>query len=598
MKSAPKHVWNLKQLYESHTDPRIEKDMRTSERAYMAFEKKYKGTRVTKYLSNESALLEALNEYTGIFEHNPIAKPLVYFFLTLDLDSRDDNARAKFNVLMERCTQNEIKVAFFELSLGTLDEAKQAKFLASKKLAHYHYFLKNIFDRAKHDLSEAEEKIMSLKGLPAHERWVSMTEKILGKATVLFEGKNMPISEAMYRIADLPKKDRYELHDAVMAVLEKTDIVAESEINALVLNKKIDDELRGYKHPQDATIEGYQNDAKSIKVLVDTVTKHFHVSQRFYALKAKILGSKKLRYPDRNVGIGKGPLKKVTFAESVEILREVFGALDPQYRSILDSFLEDGQIDAHPKVGKSGGAYCAGNTHLPTFVLLNHTDTLEQVSTFAHEMGHAIHTELSKSQPVIYQGYSTSTAEVASTLFESFVFDALFEKLSDTEKVEALHRKISDDIQTIFRQIACFNFEEEMHNTIREKGALSASELRLLMNKHMSSYLGPTFDMKESDGNFFVSWSHIRRFFYVYSYAFGQLVSKALYVNYKKDKKYLEKIESFLKAGGSDSPENIFKSIGIDVTKPSFWKQGIESIERDIDVLEKLTGKLTKKGGR
>jgi len=228
----------------------------------------------------------------------------------------------------------------------------------------------------------------------------------------------------------------------------------------------------------------------------------------------------------------------------------------------------------------------------PTFVLLNYTNTFDQVMTFAHEMGHAIHTEFSKSQSAIYRDYTISTAEVASTLFESFVFDAVFETLSKEEKVIALHKKINDDINTIFRQIACFNFENELHETIRERGGMSKIEIRTLMNKHMSAYLGPSVLMREIDGNFFVSWSHIRRFFYVYSYAFGQLISKALYEKYKEDKTYLIKIKQFLEAGGSDSPENIFKAIGIDVSKPGFWEKGLESIERDIEKLEKLAKNL------
>jgi oligoendopeptidase F len=202
-------------------------------------------------------------------------------------------------------------------------------------------------------------------------------------------------------------------------------------------------------------------------------------------------------------------------------------------------------------------------------------------------MGHAIHHEFSKSQPVIYEGCSTSTAEVASTLFESFLFYSQFEKLSKEEKIVALHDKIQDDVQTIFRQIACFNFELEMHNTIREKGNMSKEELASVMNKHMKSYLGKV-ELTEKDGYFFVGWPHIRYFFYVYSYAFGQLASKALYKKYQEDKTYIEKIKKFLSAGGSMSPEDIFKSIGVDVTKPDFFTKGIESIEEDIKLLKIL----------
>jgi oligoendopeptidase F len=581
-----KTTWNLGLLYKNETDPQIEKDVRATESAYSKFEKTYKGK--TDYLKNETKLLKALQDFEVMIGGLELYKPVRYFSFIQCLNSKDDVARAKVTQLTERYTKNDQKIAFFELSLSKIPKDIQVKFLASKKLAHFHYFLKTIFARSKHNLSEAEEKIMSLKSIPAYNQWVESTEKVVNKATLEFKGKTMPLSEAIFKISDLPLPDRYELHDKVSVVLGTLTDTAESEINAVFINKKIDDELRGYTEAYDATVLGYQNDKKSVKTLVSTVTEANHIAHRFYTLKAKLLGLKKLRYADRAVGIAK-EVPKATFEEGVAILREVFGSLDSRYLAILNSFLEKGQIDVYPKVGKSGGAFCAPNQNAPTFVLLNHTDTMEQVSTFAHEMGHAIHTELSKSQPVFYQGYSMSTAEVASTLFESFVFEALLEKMSPEQKIAALHTKINDDIQTIFRQIACFNFELDLHSEIRKKGGLSTPEISALLVKNMSAYLGPAVEMKPEDGFQFVSWSHIRNFFYVYSYAFGQLISKALYVKYKEDKKFITKINQFLTAGGSDSPENIFKSIGIDVTKPDFWKKGLQSIEKDIDMLEKLT---------
>ncbi|MFA6158849.1 MAG: M3 family oligoendopeptidase [Candidatus Paceibacterota bacterium] len=583
-----KTTWNLGLLYRGHDDPRIEKDIRSGERAFAAFEKKYKGK--TDYLKNEARFLAALTEFEEMFRDLRLSGPVMYFHYVKDLDGSDVVAQARETQFSERYAKNDQRIAFFELSIAKIPVPLQRKFLASKKLAHFRYYLKTIFDRSKHNLSEAEEKIMRLKSIPAHDQWINATEKLLGKMTVDFKGKSIPLPEAGNMIGDLQLPDRRELHDSLMKTLGTIADVAEGELNAIATNKKINDELRGYKEAYDATILGYQNDRKSVLALVDVVTKNFHISHRFNRVKAQLLGLDRLSYADRNAGI-EPEVKEVSFDEAVEILRDVFGSIHPRYLSILDGYLERGQIDVYPKKGKKGGAYCSGSLNLPTFVMLNYTNTLDQVSTFAHEMGHAIHTELSESQSPFYQDYSTSTAEVASTLFESFVFDALFEKMSDKEKVAALHNKINDDVCTIFRQIACFNFEAEMHEIVREKGGISTDELRELMNKHMASYLGPVFGLKPEDGNYFVSWGHLRRFFYVYSYAFGQLVSKALYANYKKDKKYLDKINAFMTAGGSDSPENIFKSAGIDVTKPDFWKAGLASIEADIERLEKLSAK-------
>ncbi len=580
-----KTAWNLGLLYKGHDDPQIEKDIRSGERAFSSFEKKYKGK--TDYLKNESKLLAVLTEFEAMFGNLRFAGPLRYFHFTMDLDSTDSVARARSTQLSERYAKNDQRITFFELSLGKVPAPLQKKFLSSKRLSRFHYYLKTVFDRARHNLSESEERIMRLKGIPAHELWVDGTQKILGKATVDFKGKALPLAQVSNTISDLPLPDRYELHEAFMKTLGTFSDIAESELNAIVTDKKISDELRGYKEPYDATIMSYQNERKSVLALVDAVTKSFHISHRFYALKARLMGLDRLRYADRIAGI-ETEAKKVSFEDAVSVLRDIFAGVDPKYADMLDGYLEKGQIDVYPKKGKTSGAYCAATPNFPTFVLLNFTETMDQVSTFAHEMGHAIHTEFAKSQGPLYQDYSIATAEVASTLFESFAFDALFERMSDDEKIAALHNRINDDVSTIFRQIACFNFEADMHRFIRAKGGASIDELRELMNKHMSAYLGPIVDLRPEDANFLVTWSHLRNFFYVYSYAFGQLVSKALYANYKKDKKYLAKINAFMSAGGSDSPENIFKSVGINVTKPEFWKAGLASIEADIDRLEKL----------
>ncbi len=577
-----KTEWNLGLMYSSPKDPKIEKDVVAIEKAIAAFAKKY--AKNDKYLSDANSLLKALADYEALDEFQ---SPMFYLYLFLDINSGNKDAEAAKNRISQRLTAAGNQIVFFRIALGKITKEKQKAFLTDSRLAKYRYFLERIFISSKHNLTEAEEKIMSLKSLTSHELWVSGQQNVLGKQTIIFKGKEMPYSEASQKIKDLPLKDRHALHDIVSEKLKSISDFAESEINAIVIDKKVNDELRGYKKPYSATVMGYQNDEKEVESLVKTVTDHFSISHRFHKIKAEMLGLKKMLYSDRGAAVGSAK-KKIPFAEGLDIVRRSFAKANPEYEKILMSYLERGQIDVFPKKGKRSGAYCWGNINLPTYVLLNHTDNLNSVSTFAHEMGHAIHGEYSKTQPPIYQGHSIAVAEVASTLFENFAFDEVFETLNEKEKIIALHNKISDDIMTIFRQIAVFNFEVDLHTIIREKGSMSKEEMAALMNKHMKSYLGPLFDMKENDGYTFVSWPHIRYMFYVYSYAYGQIISKALYKKYKEDKSYLAKIEEFLKAGQSKSPEHIFKDIGINTADPAFFKAGLESINDDIARLEKL----------
>jgi len=171
------------------------------------------------------------------------------------------------------------------------------------------------------------------------------------------------------------------------------------------------------------------------------------------------------------------------------------------------------------------------------------------------------------------------------------VFDEVFKTLSSKEQIVALHDRINDEVQTTFRQIACFNFELDLHKRIRAEGQISSADIALLLTKNMKAYAGNSVTVSLDDGYFFVPWSHIRRFFYVYTYAYGQLISRALYETWKLDPRYGVKIKQFLSAGGSMSPEDIFKSIGIDTSKNSFFEAGLKGVQEDIKRLEKLTEK-------
>jgi len=584
---STKSEWNLSQLYKTPDDPQINIDISKAEKAYAFFAKKYKNK--NSYLNQENALHEALLDYKKLSDI-PVYKSLFYLSLLQDLDSKNQEVRAKINLLSQRLQKMDNLTTFFSLNISKIPKKNQKKFLSSKKLSEYRYMLEKMFESGRFTLTEKEENILSLKSITSSHMWVDALTKVLNKQTVLYKGKNLNLAKADSLIQEISsQKERIELHNKIMDRCITLGDLAESELNAIVTNKKINDELRGFKEPYDSTILSYENDKETILNLVKVVTENFHISKRFYKTKAKMLGVKKLYYADRAVSVGKTK-KIITFEESYKTLLNLFDSIDSDFAKILNSFVENGQIDAYPKEGKTSGAYCSHQHGLPSFVLLNHADNVDSMMTFAHEMGHAIHSEFSKTQSVFYEHYSMSTAEVASTLFEQFLFYSQFENLSKEEQIITLHDKIQDDVATIFRQIACFNFEFEMHNTIREKGSMTKEELSTLMNKHMKNYLGE-FHLTEKDGYIFVKWPHLRNFFYVYSYAFGQLASKALYQNYKKDKSYIVQIKKFLSLGGSMSPEDIFKSIGVDVKKPEFWMEGLRNIEQDIVTLEKLVKK-------
>jgi oligoendopeptidase F len=586
MKKYPA-AWNLSLLYKGDNDPQIEKDIAETEKAFAAFEKKYKGKDFT---SSAAKLKKALEEAEKLVNANKGIKAWRYFYFRRDMDSQDEAVQAKLARVASRMTEAGNKLTFFKLALGKIPPTLQKKHLKDPVLAGHRYELELVFKAAKHDLSEGEEQLAALLAQPGVTAWTNGRSKLLTAQTIRFKGKDLPMEEALKMILEVKAPERKKLQEEINKVLKSVSHYAEGELNAVYTFKKIMDERRGYAKPYSETVMNYQNDDQMVEDLIGLIAKNFRIGHRFYKLQAKLQGKKVIGYQDRSVRWGKIK-RKFDFEAAANLVRESFAAYGQKYADILDSFLKNGQFDVYPRRGKKGGAYCASTPDLPTYILLNHTENLDSVSTLAHEMGHAIHGELSKKQPYRYREYTISVAEVASTFFEQVMQDKLEQELSQSDYASFLHNKVMDDLNTIFAQAAFFNAELEMHERVRKEGTLPAAEFARVMAKHLQAYLGSGVKVTEDDGYFFVRLSHLRYFFYVYSYAFGQIVSKALFQKWKEDKGYAKKIEQFLSAGGSMSPKDIFKSIGIDTSDPTFFETGLKAIEKDIAKLEKLTKK-------
>jgi oligoendopeptidase F len=576
--------WDLKGLYyKSGRDPRIEADLKATETAYRAFAKKWSGDTFEKV----SDLKQALAEYESLAGMPEIARPGRYFSFRKCLDVNDNEADRALALMSKRLRKASDQLLFFTLKLGKLPETLQKEYLQAKDLAHFRYYLERIFSGAKHDLTEAEEKIVRLKSRQSSGMWFDAVEKIISNRKVRFKDKELHLPEAIETIDLLPVKDRIKLWDLIIAEMKQIGEMAEHEMNAIVSDARGEDEIRGFKKPYSATALSYEHDEKSIENLVKAVsTKGFKLSQKFYKLKAKYHGVKELHYTEKYRSIG--PELSISFEEAMEACRDVFYGLKTEYGEIFDRMLQNGQIDVFPRKGKRGGAFMSEEVGHPTHVFLNHVPNFKSLETLAHEMGHAIHAHRSAVNSPFYQGFSIVTAETASTLFENLVFDAVYNQASEKDKATLLHDRITRDISTIERQIAFFNAELEMHDTIHAHGSMQNHEFAACMEKHLKSYLGPSVRVAKEDGYSYVYVSHLRYGFYVYSYAFGLLMSTLMSQKYKEDKSYIEKIDKFLSAGSSDTVVDIFKSIGIDTTKEDTFLKALDNHAADIKQFEKI----------
>ncbi len=577
--------WDLKKhFYTSENDPQIEKDMVRTESVYRRFARTYKNYNFTQ---NAQTLLKALTDYEALVSLSYARKPVRYFDFRHTLNAKDSVAEKRSNLLENRLTKVANEVLFFDIALGKISKEKQREYLSDPKFSHFKYFLSRVFLSAVHTLTEPEERILNLKSGFSSGMWIAGTEKIISNREIFYEGQSIALPEAIEMIGAVNPEKKQGLWDIATTEFEQIAEVAENEFNAIINNKKISDELRHYKKPYSQTIQSYENDEKSVETLIEAMsTKGFDLSKRFYTLKAKLQGKTQIAYVNKYDSLGIP--KHLPFTDAVDICREAFYGVRATYGEFFDKMLTEGTIDVYPKKGKRGGAFMASDVGLPSFVFLNHTNDVNSLYTLAHEMGHALHTSRSKTQSPLYESYSITTAETASTLFETIVTDALIQNADLSDQKILLHDKISRDITTVQRQIAFFNFELELHTHIRTQGAATKNELTAMMVKHLKSYLGKSITVTERDGLSFVYISHFRYFFYVYTYAYGHLMSSLMARNLLHDKSYAQKIDTFLSLGGSDTVENIFSAIGIQTRKVETFIEGLSLLEADIKKLEKM----------
>ncbi len=588
---AIKTEWDLKKhYYQSETDPQIEADIKAIEAAYTAFAKKFAGKDFTSTPEKLAAALKAEDALMAI----PASKPILYFWYRQTLDASDQKAEQQINLISDRLTKIGNQTIFFSLAIGKIPKATQKLYLKDPTLEPYRYLLTQIFETAKHNLTEAEEKIMSLKSTPARSLWVNGTDKILNKRSITYKKKSMPLNEAIEKVSAIDVAERPKLWAVVRDELKSLSEIAENEMNAIVIDKKINDELRGYTKPYQATVQSYENDLTAVEALVESIsTKGFALSRKFYELKAKAHGVSSLPYASKYDPLGAEI--HIPYAEATDICRDVFYGVKNEYGEFFDEMLKGGNIDVYPRKNRSGGAFMSSDTNIPIFVFLNQVDTFKSLETLAHEMGHALHSHRSKAaQPARYQDYSTTTAETASTLFENLVFDSVYRQSDDATRFTLMHDRLTRDISTIQRQIAFFNFEREMHMLIRTQGAASKEELAALLVKQLKAHLGKGIDVADDDGYSFVYIGHFRAMFYVYSYAYGLLMSSLMSQNYIADNSYATQIDKFLTSGGNNTVENIFKSIGIDAHKLETFETSLASLEKNVNEF----GRLLKKKGK
>lgn len=592
------YQWDLAPLLSGDDDPAAEADQAAVKAAAQAFAGKWRHR--DDYLRDVSELRSALDDYEAWQRGGGAdGRAGVYFWLREQQNQANPIVQAKLQRLIDVRNTAWHQVRFFELKLGKITPEQQARFLDAPELAGYHHFLERLFVTARHQLSEAEERILDLKADTSYDKWVKLTSKAVSaqqRIVTLPDGTQAPqtLESLLTLISDPQPAVRHEAAAALNDIFAEMRDYGESELNAILADKKVNDELRGFTRPDASRHLSDDIDSEIVDALLGAVTARNGLAHRFYRLKADLFGLPQLRYHERNLEYGRLD-QEYTWDEAVRLVDGVYSELNPKFGEIFRRFLQHHQIDVFPRSHKRGGAFCAHfSKEQPTYIMLNYTNKLKDVTTLAHELGHGLNDEFMKVQNALNFGTPLSTAEVSSQYLEDFVLDRLSAEADDELRLAINLSRLNDAVSSIFRQVACYRFEQSLHAAFRDRGYLTAGDIGELFQAAMAAYMGPAVEQSPGSQNWWIYWGHIRRYFYVYSYASGLLIAKCMQAATRRDRAFLAQVEAFLSAGRSASPRQVFATMGIDITDAAFWNQGLDEIDHLLTETEHLARRLGK----
>ncbi|MCY4527380.1 MAG: M3 family oligoendopeptidase [Anaerolineaceae bacterium] len=579
-------LWDLSIFYSGPEDPAIEADMAAIDADIGAFADDYRG-RVASL--DAAGLVAAMQRVEALLDRVYRLEMFAQMLYVTDTNN------PSFGALMQKLTEYAARVQqgllFFELEWTALDDDVATDLLAQPELARFRHYLEAERRYKPHLLSEPEEKLLVEKAVTGREAWNRFFNQLMGAARYELRGEELTQSQVLSKLFDTDRELRREAAAAVTAGLKQQAMQLTYVFNVLAADKASEDRQRGYGTWVSSRNLSNKVADEVVEALVQAVTANYDIVAAHYELKRRLLGYDELYDYDRNSPLPVAGSDRVYhWQEARDIVQKAYRSFSPRMADISQRFFDEGWIHAALAPGKMGGAFSAsGPVSAHPFIMMNYTGRERDVSTLAHELGHGVHQALAtETQGLLNAQTPLTTAEMASTFGEMLVFNDLMENEPDAEaRLAMLAGKIEDSFGTIFRQVAMNRFEHGYHNARREQGELNAAQLGEIWLQTQRDMFQGSVTMSEDYGHW---WSYVPHFLnvpgYVYAYAFGELLVLALFRLYQqRGADFVPDYLDVLAAGGSDWPHNILARLGVDLTDPEFWNEGL-AILRDMVRLE------------
>ncbi|MGH3104169.1 MAG: M3 family oligoendopeptidase, partial [Gaiellaceae bacterium] len=517
-----------------------------------------------------------------------------YAYLLFSTDTADPVRGALLQRIRELEAALETELLFFRLEWVVVSDDAAEALIGDPALGTYRHFLGSLRRYRPHLLSEAEERILTEKSVTGSTAWTRLYGELLTGLRVSLDGEEVPIEHALARLQAADREVRRDAADAITAGLAPGLRTRGFIFNALLLDKATEDRLRNYSHWLAARNLSNETPDDTVEALVGAVVDRYDIPQRYYRLKAKLLGIDRLADFDRMAPVS-ASATQTSWEDATGLIVDAYASFSPEAGRIVSDFFERRWVDAPVRPDKAIGAYCM--TRVPgvhPYVLMNYTGDRRSVLTLAHELGHGLHGVLADDLGVFNSNTPLTMAETASVFGEALTFRRLLEAEDDTaRRLDLLIGRLDDAVATVFRQIALNRFEDAVHTTRRSEGELSVDRFTELWADTQAAMLGDSVEITEG---YTTWWSYVPHFVvspgYVYAYAYGYLFSLAIFRRYEVEGDsivgpYLD----LLRAGGSDSPERLAEIVGLDLTDRGLWAQGLEAMDELLAEAEEIAGR-------
>ncbi len=584
-----KYKWDIEAMYPDENQ--WEKDLE----ACLSMAEEFGGYRgcLTKDAATLAGALHMRDDIWQKLEH-----AFVYAAMKKDEDNRVD----KYQAMDDKCGSVIAKVSaamsFFTPELLSASEEQILSYIEENPaLKQYEFLLKDALREKKHVLTAAEENILAQ--LSEVTGATNDIFKMLNNADMTFgtvtdeDGDTIEQTHGNY-ITFMESHDRRLRKEAYTNTYEAYKSLINTIATTYNYNTKTDvvsSRIRKYDSARQAALAGGNIPEEVYDNLIKVVNEALPTLHRYIALRKKLLGVDQLQMYDVYVPLVKLPKTEITYEEAVEIMKAGLAPLGEEYVNQLQQGVDERWLDVYENKGKTSGAYSFGSYSSKPYVLLNYTDTLKDVFTIVHEMGHSMHSWYTRNtQPFTYGDHSIFTAEVASTVNESLLIQYLINKEQDPEmKKYLINHYIEDFRTTLFRQTMFAEFEHLTHKEVENGGVLTAQWLCDQYEALNTKYFGPALSKDEYIKYEWARIPHFYRGFYVYQYATGYSAATAI------SKKILTEGQvardnyiQFLKSGSSNYPVELLKIAGIDMSSPEPIKLAMETFTALVDEFEKL----------